>query len=77
MRDVNELCQMTGKMDKVLASLCYTGLFLLGKEINRYNWIWGLYCSIMVNCYMHPTAHTQREYFEEINLFRNSKVLIK
>ena len=36
MKDVNEarhvkLCQMTGKMDKVLVSLCYMGLFLLGK----------------------------------------------
>ena len=35
-KDVNEarhvkLCQMTGKMDKVLVSLCYMGLFLLGK----------------------------------------------
>ena len=26
-----KLCQMTGKMDKVLVSLCYMGLFLLGK----------------------------------------------
>ena len=35
MKDVNEerhvkLCQMTGKMDTVLVSLCYMGLFLLG-----------------------------------------------
>ena len=36
MKDVNKarhvkLCQMTGKMDKVLVSLCYMGLFLLEK----------------------------------------------
>ena len=67
MKHVNEarhvkLCQMTVKIDKVLVHL---GYFYWGREINRHNWIWGIYSSIMVKCYMHPTAHSQRELFEE------------
>ena len=70
-RDVNrarhvKLFQMTGKMDMVLVSL---GCFYWGREIHRHHWIWGVYSSIMVKCYMHQTGYPQREVFEKSNFF--------
>ena len=66
-----KLCQMTRKMDKVF--LGYMFFFYLGREINPHNWIWGLYSSVMVKCYMHPTVHQQREVFEGNIIFEIAK----